>query len=83
VTIEGWRKAGSLLVFSSSTVRATSFQHHEKDEQGNPKKYPQPGRVYKVGNKTIEIGTLDIFQAYAIRQATAEEEQRANQAYGR
>lgn len=82
-TLERWQKDGALVVIASSGVRATSFQHQEKDDQGNVKKYPTPGKVYKVGNKAIEVGAMVLFQSYAIRQATPEDEERAKKAYGR
>jgi hypothetical protein len=81
--IDQWQKDGALVVISSSSVRAIPFQHVEKDEQGNVKRYPQPGKVFKVGNKNVEIGTLLSFQAYAIRLADTDDEQRAKVAHGR
>src|SRR6185437_7908371 len=78
--LEQWQKDGSLVVISASSVRANTFQHQDKDEAGNPKKYPQPGKQYKLGGKVMEIGTILSFQSYAIRQATAEEEKRAKEA---
>lgn len=78
-----WQKGGVMVVLSAAGPVVNSFQHQEKDEAGNPKKYPMPGKVYKVANKTIEIGTMVTFRSYAIRAATAEDEQRAKEAYGR
>src|SRR5579863_6899835 len=71
--LDAWQKAGDLVVISASSVRANCFQYQEKDESGQPKKYPQPGKVFKMGGKGIEIGTLLSFQSYAIRAATAED----------
>jgi hypothetical protein len=81
--LDEWRDKGVLVIITASSVRATSFQHQEKDEQGNPKKYPQPGKIYKVGGKSTEIGTLLSFQSFDIRAATAEEAARAKEAHGR
>lgn len=78
-----WQTDGALVVISASSVRAMSFQHQEKDEEGNPKKYPTPGKVYKAGNKTLEIGTMVTFQSYGIRLADADDEARAKEAHGR
>jgi hypothetical protein len=81
--LDQWQQNGDLVVISASSVRANTFQHQEKDETGQPKKYPQPGKVYKVAGKAIEIGTILSFQSYAIRQATAEDADRAKVAHGR
>jgi hypothetical protein len=78
-----WQKSAAMVVLSAAGPVVNSFQHQEKDEDGNPKKYPMPGKVYKVANRTIEIGTMVTFRSYAIRVATAEDEQRAKEAYGR
>ena len=81
--LEAWRKANQLIVVSASSVGSTSFEHMAKDENGEPKKYPKPGKLYKVANKTIEIGTMVTFQAYGVREATSEDEARAKVAQGR
>ncbi|MBA3826679.1 MAG: hypothetical protein H0X24_22620 [Ktedonobacterales bacterium] len=79
-----WRDKGQYVVVSASTVRANPFLHRDKDDAGNPMKYPQPGKVFKVaGNKTVEVGTVLSFSSYAIREATAEDRQRAEEANGR
>ena len=81
--LDAWRKANQLVVVSASSVGSTSFEHMAKDEKGEPKKYPKPGKIYKVGNKTIEIGTLSTFTAYGVREATTDDEARAKIAQGR
>ncbi len=81
--LDQWRRDGQVVVISASSVRASTFQHQEKDSDGNPIKYPQPGKLYKVGGKTIEIGTILSFQSFAIRPATDAEVKLADQANGR
>jgi hypothetical protein len=77
-----WRNKGQLVVISASSVRATPFEHKVKDDEGKPMKYPQPGKVFQVGNKSIEIGTVLSFSSYAIREATDADRTRAEEANG-
>ncbi|MBA2679037.1 MAG: hypothetical protein H0U76_11660 [Ktedonobacteraceae bacterium] len=77
-----WRNKGQMVIISSSTMRANPFEHKAKGEDGKPIKYPQPGKVFPVGNKTIEIGTVLSFSAYAIREATDADRTRAEEANG-
>jgi len=80
--LDEWRDKGQLVVISASSVRATAFAYREKDDDGNPMKYPQPGKIFKVANKTIEVGTVLSFSSYAIRAATEEDRKRSEEANG-